>query len=82
MGKEGISEAEKLTLEFWQKHGGDAPLDAISVDGAFAIGSDVDGFAEKGDSIWEVRLGRDKFGLLWINSRTKKIQAIGTLYRK
>jgi hypothetical protein len=79
LGEEAVRDVEKLARDFLNKNAVKGPKAETIVEVAFKIGSDVENFAKKGDVIWQVRLGPEKSGMLWINPRTHTIQALGII---
>ena len=79
LGEEAVRDVEKLARDFLNTSAVKGLKVEIIVEEAFKIGSDVENFAKKGDVIWQVRLGPEKSGMLWINPRTNTIQALGII---
>ena len=79
LGEEAVQDVEKLARDFLNKSAIKGLKVEIIVEVAFKIGSDVENFAKKGDVIWQVRLGPERSGMLWINPRSNTIQALGII---
>lgn len=77
LGRQAVQEVEAMARDFLNRRGVNVKPGELIVETAFRIGRDVSAFANKDDVIWDVRLGPGKSGLLWINLRTKSIQALG-----
>ena len=79
--KAEMAEASNLATEYWFKHrGGVLAEESFPPQCAFYLAVPIEGFADEGDRIWEVsvmHITGIRTGLLWINSRTKKIIAFG-----
>jgi hypothetical protein len=78
--KAELAEARERATEFWFKAQGILAEESIRPERAFKAVRAIEGFAERDDRIWEVRvvyLTGQTTGLLWINARTKRVQALG-----
>jgi hypothetical protein len=74
--KDKIEEIGRLAYHHWQFLAEEAPR----VSGSFKTIRPIQGFSEKGDLIWEVRiihLTQVPTGILWINDRTKDVLVLG-----
>jgi hypothetical protein len=81
-----ISDADRVKVihdigdEWWFRNRGRLAEERLSVKGYFSVVRPIKDFADRGDTVWEVRILHSlgpPTGVLWINEKNQKVIGLG-----
>ena len=77
---DSVKVIQEIGTKWWLKNRGMLAEESLSVKGYFSIGRPIKDFADRGDTVWEVRvlyIEGQPTGVLWINEKNQKVIGLG-----